>query len=376
MESNENKDFEFHLPSGEVLRSILVRPELTESNLKSTIKSKGIYLSKYSKEDTIPPLMRSLLSPREYDEIRDLQKFKIEKLKYRSTQIPWQGSNDILSSLPDIDLHKILDERYKYHPGFELIGVPSFVPIESRKDKVELKFAIEEHSDIATINNKKKEFEGSIVIELKDDGHLHLHSTKTFTSKGTQDLVNSIESKLEKHFKEIGSVKKEDGYERIMFEHFNNENRFLFLIKFVDDIGGLLKFKKIVDVNVSPDPEVETPQDAREFLKDIENLNLKGKSLKRHVLLSKQKYRSAIWLLTITVQYEFSHAEGNGLCELEYAFPDFRIEEREMCEFQFFIGKISVNRNYRASAKKSKIEKAIFEEVDQHKNYNYSILKL
>ena len=372
--SDSDKDFEFHLPNGEILRTILVRNELTDSNLKSVIKSKGIFLPKYKKEDTIPPLMRSLLSPKEYEEIRDLQKFKIEKFKYRTTQIPWQGSENILANLPEIDLHKILTEKYKYDPGFELIGVPSFVPVENRTNKVGLKFKIEEHSNIETIHNKKKQYEGSLLIELKDDGHLHLHTTKTFTSKGTQDLLNSLESKLEKHFKEIGTVKKEDTYERIMFYHFTNLNRFIFFMKFMDDIS-FLKFKKIVDVTVSPDPEKEIPKDAREFLKDIENLNLKGKSLKRHILLSKQKYRNSIWLLSIVVQYEFQHSEGNGICELEYAFPDFNPSEINNAEFQFYIGKISVNRNYKAYAKKPKIEKSIFQEVDAHKTFHYNSLK-
>ncbi|PZD78532.1 hypothetical protein [Mesonia sp. K7] len=374
LENNEKNKFEFHLPHGEILRTILVKTELSESNLKSVVKSKGIFLPKYSKEDTIPPLMRSLLSPKEYEEVRDLQKFKVEKLKYRTTQIPWQGSKNILTSLPKIDLHKLISEKYKYDPGFELIGVPAFVPVDDRVDKVKLNFKIEESSDIATIHNRKKEYKGSIVIELKEDGNLHLHTTKTYTSKGTQDIVNTLESKLENHFKEIGAVKKQETYERIMFDHFWNSNRFLFFMKFMDDIG-FLKFKKIVDINVSPDPDKEIPDDGKEFLKDIENLNLKGKSLRKHILLSKQKYREAIWLIAVTVQYKFLHSEGEGICELEYAFPDFRIVERELAEFQFFIGKITVDRNYRAYAKKTKIEKSIFEVIDETKTHHYNSLK-
>ncbi|AZQ58363.1 hypothetical protein EJ994_05920 [Maribacter sp. MJ134] len=370
----DQKDFDFHLPNGEILRTILVRTELTESNLKAVLKSKGVYLPKYSKEDTIPPLMRSLLSPKEYDEIRDLQKFKVEKFKYRTTQIPWQGDKNILANLPDLDLHQLINEKYEYHPGFDLLGVSSFMPVDDRQDKVELQFKIEEHSDIASIHNRNKEFEGSIIIELKEDGHLHLHSTKTFTSKGTQDIVNSIESKLEQHFKLTGSVKKEDSYERIIFKHFSNPNRFLFFIKFIDDID-FLKFKKIVNVNISPDPEKETPEEAREFLKDIDNLNIKGKSLKRHVIISKSEYRKSLWLLSITVQYDFRHSEGEGNCELEYAFPDFKLDESENSEFQFFISKLTIDKKYRATAKKTKIEKAIFKKVDDHKVLNYNLLK-
>jgi hypothetical protein len=376
MNNSENEEnFQFHLPNGEILRTILVRPELTESNLKSILKSKGVFLSKYSKEHIIPPLMRSLLAPSEYNEIIELQKFKTERLKYRTTQIPWQGDRNILKSLPKIDLHNLIREKFVYDPGFDLLGVPSFVAVDGRDDKVALNFKVEEYSDIKTINNRKKEFEGSIEIELKEDGSLQLHTVKTFTSKATQDLVNSLEKKLEKHFKEIGSVKKEDSYERIMFNHFTNKHRFNFFMKFMDDLD-FLKFKKIVDLNVRPDPEEELPKEAQEFLKDINNLNLKGNALRKHMLIADQKYRSCIWLISVMVQYEFEHAQGKGICEVEYAFPDFHKEEIDESEFQFFIGKILVNRNYKASAKKSVIEKAIFETVNSWKTYHYNDLKI
>lgn len=349
---------------------------MTDSNLKSLIKSKGIFLSKYYKDDTVPVLMRTLLSPKEYDLIREMQKFKIERVKYRTTQIPWQGSKELLSHFPkDLNLHNIIDEKYKYDPGFELKGVPSFVPVENRKDKVEMKFTLEEQSDIQSIYNRKKEYEGTLIIELKSDGHLHLHSTKTFTSKGTHELVDAVANKLEKHFKADGTVKKEDSYERILFDHFNNNNRFTFFMKFLDDIG-FLKFKKVVDLSVSPDPEQEIPDEAKAFLKDIENLNLRGKTLRKHILLSQKKYRSSILLLSITVQYQFLHNEGLGICELEYAFPDFRLDQKDKAEFQFYIGKISVDRNYRTFAKKEKIEKSIYQEIDGHKMYHYNALKI
>lgn len=373
---SDEKDFEFLLPNGEILRTILVRPELTDSNLKTVIKSKGIFLSKYDKENTVPVLMRTLLSPEEYDSIREMQKFTIERLKYRTTQIPWQGGADILSHIPkDLNLHEILKEKYKYDPGFELKGIPSFVPVDSRKDKVEMKFTVEEHSDIKSIHNRKKEYEGSLIIELKSDGHLHLHSTKSFTSRGTQELVDAVANKLEKHFKAEGAVKKEDSYERILFDHFDNVNRFTFFMRFLGDIG-FLKFKKIIDISVSPDPDQEIPADAKEFMKDIENLNIRGKSLRKHILLSQKKYRSSILLLSITAQYEFAHSEGKGICDLEYAFPDFRLSDSHKAEFQFYIGKISVDRNYRVFAKKPKIERSIYEDIDAHKMYNYTALKL
>lgn len=117
----------YQLPYGELLRTILIKPELTEGDLKKVIKSKGIFLSRYSKDETVPELMSTLLSPDEYTTLLDLQKNKEEKEKYRTASIPWQGSNNLLKSVPSkIDLHQVLDGLYTYKSGLEVVGIPSF----------------------------------------------------------------------------------------------------------------------------------------------------------------------------------------------------------------------------------------------------------
>lgn len=159
-----------------------------------------------------------------------------------------------------------------------------------------------------------------------------------------------------------------------MFNHFSNANRFLFFTKFTDDIE-FLKFEKIIDVSVSPDPDQEIPESGKNFLKNIENLNLKGKVLQRHILF-KEEFRESILLHSITIEYKFNHSEGKGVCHVEYAFPDFKIDKKDKAEFQFFIGKITVDRNYRSLAKKSVIEKAVFRVIDELKIANYNLLKI
>lgn len=366
----------YQLPYGELIRTILVNPELTEGDLKKVIKSKGIFLPKYSKDEIIPELMCSLLSPDEYKSILEFKKNKEEKEKYRTASIPWKGDNNLLKSLPqNINLSQMLDEMYTYKSGLELMGIHSFKKVDGRKDKVELNFEIKEHSEIKDIHNKERIFKGGIVYELKDDGHLHLSVTKTFSSKGTQKLVDTLNKKMEKHFKETNSVNKEDTFERILFSQFINEDRFLFFMKFLDDIN-FLEFDKLENISVSPDPQEDLPEDAKEFLKDIENLNLKGNVLKRHVLLSKTEYRKCIHLHSMIVRYKFNHAEGSGNCSVEFAFPDFRLNDTDKLEFQFYTMKISIDRNYRATANRKKIERAIFESLNAHKIYHYNLLKI
>ncbi|MDH7448410.1 GapS4b family protein [Aquimarina sp. 2201CG14-23] len=366
----------YQLPYGELIRTVLVKPELTENDLKKVIKSKGIFLSKYNKDKIVPELMCTLLSPDEYKNILEFKKNKEEKEKYRTASIPWKGDTNLLKSIPQtIKLHQILEEMYTYKSGMELIGIPSFKKVDGRQDKVELDFEIKEHSEIKDIHNKERKFRGGIVYELKNDGHLHLSVTKTFSSKGTQKLVDTLNKQMENHFKETNSVNREDTFERILFSQFINEDRFLFFMKFLDNID-FLEFSKVENISVSPDSQEDLPDDAKEFLKDIENLNLKGNVLRRHVLLSKLEYRKCIHLHSMIVKYKFNHAQGSGNCSVEFAFPDFKLNETDNLEFQFYTMKISIDRNYRDSANRKKIERAIFESLNAHKIYHYNTLKI
>jgi hypothetical protein len=374
--NNKDNSSLFQLPYGELLRTILVKPELSDGDLKKIIKSKGIFLSKYSKNDIVPELMCTLLSPSEYRDILDFKKDREEKEKYRTASIPWQGDNNLLKSIPrDINLEKILNEMYTYKSDMDLLGIPSFKKFDGRSDKIELNFEIKEHSDIKTIDDKDRVFKGGIVYELKDDGHLHLSVTKTFSSKGTQKFVDNINKELENHFKTRGSVDKEDTFERILFNQFVNADRFLFFMKFLDTIE-FLEFDKVENISVSPDPNENLPEAAKEFLKDIENLNLKGSGLRRHVLLSNEEFRDCVFLHSMIAKYKFKHEQGDGVCSVEFAFPDFKLDKIDNLEFQFYTMKITVGRNYRSSANKKKIEKAIFEVINAHKIYHYNNLKI
>lgn len=368
-------DIRFFLPYGEILRTQLVKPELTSSNLKSVIKSKGIFLSSYEKLDTVPVLMRSMLSPEEYNDLLDLKKQRVDNVKYRTNQIPWKGDKNLFKSLPkNLDIQDLVEKKYRYNPGFSINNVTSFVPVGSEMKKAEISFSVEEHSDIKTIGERKHIYKGKLTLELKDDGSLHLSTLKNFTSKSTQDVVNLISNKLERHFKEIGSVDNQDSYERIMFNHFTNKHRFLFFLKLIDNFD-LLTFVRIIDISLSPDPDQVLPDEGKLLLEDIDKLNIKGKTLRRHKLLSEEKYRDSLILSSMTLKFDFKHSEGNGKCEVEFSFPDFDLEKRDQLEFQFHVQKFSLEKAYRTFANKRKIQDAIYSSIEETKMIFYNQLK-
>ena len=70
------------LPYGDSLRVLVSHSELSASNHKSLLKSKGIFLGDYDKNTTVPTLMKLILDPSEFQELVDMQSSKEDNEKY------------------------------------------------------------------------------------------------------------------------------------------------------------------------------------------------------------------------------------------------------------------------------------------------------
>tara|TARA_A100000171_G_scaffold20297_2_gene18698 strand:- start:18290 stop:19408 length:1119 start_codon:yes stop_codon:yes gene_type:complete len=370
-----NKDLKYYLPYGDQLRSILVRQDVTSGMLKSILKKRGQFLPKYEKQDIIPVLLRTLLSNDEFEDILEQLKEKESTTKRRTNIIPWSGTQNLLDKTPiKIDIQKLIEEKFRYKPEFSLLNQTNFTQVDGRSDKVEMSFNIQETSHYQSVESRKTTYEGKVTLELKKDGQLYLSTTKNFTSKATQRIVDGIAQKLKTEFKASGVIKKEDDYEKILFEHFTNRNRSYFFMRFFDSIGPL-EAKRISNADLAPDKNFNLPVDIDKFLSELETLKLSGKSLHRNPLLSEEVYKDSIVISSISILYNFNHAEGQGTCEVEFSFPDFSSDSIKNVEFQFYIKRLSFNRAYRPYGKKPKVNQAVYDSIQEHMLYHYKQLK-
>ena len=75
--SDEMQNVETILPFGNTLKPLVASSKvLTPSDLKNTLAQKGIFVSSYNKDETLPLLLTSLLSPQEFEELKEKQKNK------------------------------------------------------------------------------------------------------------------------------------------------------------------------------------------------------------------------------------------------------------------------------------------------------------
>lgn len=364
------------LPYGERLRVLLAHSELSSSNHRQILNSKGVFLSDYDKNNTVPALMNTLLDPTEYNELIELQSSKEEKVKYRTLQLPWKGGDNLLKLIPEsLNLNTLVEDDLSYKPTYKIIGSPKFNRVDGKKDHIRLDFKIERENNTKGWDERKTVHEGSLTIVKNNDGNIQLVTKKTHTSKETYDVGELLLKKLKSHFKENSLVEKEADFERILFNHFTNQNRIQFFFGFTSDFHHSVDFSKLTNITVGPDQENEPHKDLKDFLKDIENLKLKGEALQTHMIIAKPEYHDKLVFSSMTSRYKFRLSEGNGSFDVEYVFYDYEDSKNLKSEFQFHIQRITLDKGYRQVADKSKIRKILNAAVEEHKLNLYNKFK-
>jgi len=365
------------LPYGDSLRVLVSHSELSASNHKSLLKSKGIFLGDYDKNTTVPTLMKLILDPSEFQELVDMQSSKEDNEKYRTLKLPWKSEVDLLKAIPeDFNINKLVKESTAYSPTFKVLGSPQFKKIDGNKNRIELEYVIERENNTKGWDERKTQHKGSLTLEKTADGDVQLILTKTHTAKETNDLGETILKGLKSHFKKKEYILKEDDFERILFNHFLNENRYQFLAGFTNSFHGAIDFVKLTDLTVSPDSKEEPPTEIKEFLDGIKRIRLQGEALQRHMLISKNEYHNRIVFSSLTIRYKFNFAEAHGSCVVEFVFSDYEDQQNEKAEFQFYIQSISLEKGYRQYASQQKVRKQLNAAIEQQKLFLYEKHKI
>src|SRR5690606_11917590 len=112
-----NKDI---LPQGDYIRQLLVKSNVTNSNINSLLREKGAFLGHNEKNNSVPLLMKSLISPRDYSSLYDSQKTKEESTKYRTSSIKCNSDFDFSDILDTaIDAHALIIDKHTYKPNYK-----------------------------------------------------------------------------------------------------------------------------------------------------------------------------------------------------------------------------------------------------------------
>lgn len=356
------------LPIGEQLRAMISQSFLTGKNLRDLLSTKGVFIDENDKNKSVPLLMNSILSPKEFLSLVENQQTKEEKFKVNTLTIPCNTDKPLLDIIPPgFSVNKIIKENIVYKPNYKVKGNPQFTFVGKNKENIQLEYEIERENRTKDWVNTKTTHKALITIEKKANNEISLVLTKSYTSKETNEINEMVLRSLKGHFKNTNIIKEEVDFVRVLFKDFTNQNRIQFLYSFTSAaLSRHIEFVEITDLNVHIDDKVDTPQEIKEFITGIEKLKINGKELQEHIFITNNDYHEKIIFSSISLKYKFNFSGIEGNCIIDYSFPAYLHKQRTNAEFQFDIS-INVNRKVKEFANINDLHKSISKIIENQK---------
>lgn len=359
--NSQPKDVDQILPYGEMLRGFLEQPFIGKRDLKELLRRRGVFICGSEKNDTIPILMSTLLSPDEFDWLLECQKTHEDNLKIITQTIPWNSADPLLNALPeDFQLSFVCQDIFA---NYNVAGSPNFVVIGGDKNHIKLEFNVERTDMTKNFSTTKSLFTGFVDME-HDPKTKKLKIVLGHTATETKSVANKASSALIKHFKEIGAIKPTDDIKRILFSSFCNESRINFILEMTQhSTSQTLPFEDILDFEVAPDSTMTLPEGIQWMEKKIEDLKINGKALHKTFFLQDDKYHKFLHLHNIEAKFHFEIETFKGMCVVGIGFPEYCRGKNLNSELEVNVKSISFDVSPKGVIK-TDIKKEILKEIE------------
>lgn len=327
------------------------QPYIAPADLKSALRSRGVFLGRNEKRDTIPILTCCLLSPQEFDELRQRQENREDNPKTMTRTIAWNSNKSLLEALPtELNLAELL---FGDSVNYKVIGTPAFVPIGRDPNNVCCEFEIEREDLSKNWAATRNNFRGKLRVEKQSNGG-SIRFILTNTAEETKDLNRRFVHRLTQHFKENGDVNSESEIETILFSGFDNEGRISFFRSLTRGIASAgFDFVEVTDCGVCPDGRVALPREVKWMEGHVKGLNINGVALQETVFMNEQykAYHKLFLFYGMEAKFKFDIPAAKGTCSVVFEFPDFASKKDRGIELEANIsalaldsGQSSVNR--------------------------------
>lgn len=90
---NHQAELNSLLPYGEGLKPLLTASNLSEYDLKFLLQKRGIFVKSQQRNTTVPQIASLLLSPKEFEVLRNRQHQKESNIKRSTSQSEWCGGD-------------------------------------------------------------------------------------------------------------------------------------------------------------------------------------------------------------------------------------------------------------------------------------------
>lgn len=344
---NDSINTDTLLPVGERLKPLLNKSCISESDMKALLAERGVYIGDSNKRLSIPILTLSILSPKEFEKLQELQKTKEDSLKTRITKTKSQSDNNLNNLIPQDLIKK--DELLDEYDCFDFNTDLSFNM--DTPNKLVLDYAIIREDVTKDWANNKSRYTGRVEVEKTSTDSMICFNNE-YTSSETETINKKIIKSVSNHLLTEGEISSREDTFEITSDKFNNNQRFAFMLQLANDSpNGYLFFQAVKNIEIGPDKTFTMPDNAKWMEGSVKNIIInseKGETLENVEYISDKQYHDFLILRQVQSQYQFNIGAAKGKCIVEYGFPHyFRSHARN----NFF--EVSVRKIYFARDSKS-----------------------
>lgn len=351
------------LPFGEPLRLLLMGSSLSGADLKFVLNKRGIYIRDGRRETTIPNLANVLLSPREFDIIKNRQQFRENTVKVSDALTAWDSDKTIQQVLPDeVEpfVKKLVTENSSYQLQDCSVQVIS-------ANEVTVNCSVKKQDWTKDAFSSMSVHDGKFTIS-KDKNGVVTYRTEA-TSSETRDLLTKIQNATHTLFQEEGAIAKDSKIQRVISSYFlNNAVIFEFLRSFIVQNHQVLSFERVSDIDVGIEQKsTNFPPNFLWLKGNIEKISLHGNKIDETDVMQ----LGDLGLLVfgeIEADFKFDYPEAKGSCTIRYGFPNS--DKKTNVEFEAKVIYISLYPAY-AHVAKEKVSRYLVQEFQKHKHQTF-----
>ena len=362
------------LPFGESLRAILQHDSIKDRERRQLLRMKGVFVNNSDEDSTFPILTTSLLSPNEFEFLKEKLQAKEDREKTITRTLDWESKTNLISAIPDnFNIQEIIKTNF---PKYKVVGNPNFSMVDKNPNKVTLDFKCETTNYSKAWFRGKNEFKGQVTFEkvITKDNKVQLQIIHT--SPETTDIAEKVTKNLERHFKDNNFMNPKKEIQRILFKDFSNEERIQFLLNLTDG-NDIFQFTKATYLDIGPDENQSLPSNINWLeLAKVRELNINGEVLHNIPFLKDKNLHKFMELAEIEAIYDFSLPSVEGSCKVRFGFLNYNFKKKNgLVEFEVDIPNIYPKEAY-SNVPISSIRTQLSKEFQKFKTESHEWCKL
>jgi hypothetical protein len=364
--NTEHKDIKKIIPYGEQLRGFVNQKFISNAELSRILKERGVFTLSTEKDFMSPLFQTILLSPKEFEKIRDAFLTKEDNKKIISRDIKW--NNDIQIFSPDILAVNVDDFLKKKLPSCKLEQPIRFVQVNNNPNHLKAEFTIRRKDINKSWYEQTNLFTGSFEFINENNGKGRV--IISHTAPETKELAEYAVKEQIKIYKRKKYIAENEELRKILFSDFTNFERCNYFFRLTNHLESKnFTCDSIKDISIKPDDD--SLPDEIKWMENLNKILLSGTSLDKKQFIKDTKYHKHLIIWNIDATFSYSIKGQTGIFTVSFGFPDYTTNKKEKSEFELNVSTITPSIALDTKSRKS-LKAQLLSEMDRQKSIVYN----